>query len=344
MDLKLKLSQTCGKVGSALDKRSPEILLAFGVISFVGAVATSVKSTLEVEKVVSDHIDKINEVKDLAESGVTEITDDKTGDVVELTPDVVKRVKAVRYVKMGLAVTKLYAPTIIFTGLGLTCFLASFGIMKKRNAALAVGLSTLRTAFDEYRGRVVRDLGKEMDEHFLYDTVEEVREREIVDEETGKKKKVKEKVTVPTKCGIFDVMFDASCDDWSKDSYQAYLSLRSHLLMANTMLRRNNHLYLNRAYEEFRFPETDALEAGIIYDEDRPEESRFLQIKGFGTVRVARDGSLYIDDSTMNQYWRDFQEGRERDMIIQFENIADNIRDDVVRTDPWVRVITGPTM
>lgn len=343
MDLKLKLSQTCGKVGATLDKRSPEILLGLGIISFVGAVATSVKSTLKVESVISEHIEKIKEVKELAESGVTEITDEKTGDVVELTADVIKKVKAVRYIKAGLSVTKLYAPTIIFTGVGLTCFLASFGIMKKRNAALALGLSTLRSAFDEYRGRVVRDLGKEMDEHFLYDTVEEVREREVIDD-NGKKKKIKEKVMVPTTKGIYDVWFDASCDDWSKDSYQAYLSLRSHLLLANTMLRRRNHLYLNRAYEEFRFPETDALEAGIIYDEDRPEESRFLQIKGFGTVRVARDGSLYIDDSTMNQYWRDFQEGRERDMLIQFENIQDNIRDDVTRVDPEVRVITGPIM
>ena len=343
MDFKLKLSQTCGKMGAALDKRSPEILLGIGVISFVGAVATSVRSTLKVEKTVSEHIEKINEVKELAESGTTEITDDKTGEVVELTPEVIKRVKAVRYVKAGVSIAKLYAPTIIFTGVGITCFLASFGIMKKRNAALALGLSTLRSAFDEYRGRVVRDLGKEMDEHFLYDTVEEVREKEVVDE-NGKKKKIKEKVMVPTKPGVYDVMFDASCDDWSKDSYQAYLSLRSHLLMANTMLRRNNHLYLNRAYEEFRFPETDALEAGLIYDDDRPEESRFLQIKGFGTVRVARDNSLYIDESTMNQYWRDFQEGRERDMIIQFENIVDNIRDDVVRTDPDVRVITGSKM
>lgn len=343
MNLKLKISQTMGDIGATLDKRSPEILLGLGIISFVGAVATSVKSTLKVESIVSEHIEKINEVKELVDNGTTEITDEKTGEIIELTPDVVKRVKAVRYIKAGLSVAKLYAPTIIFTSVGLTCFLASFGIMKKRNAALAVGLSTLRSAFDEYRGRVVRDLGEEMDEHFLYDTVEEVREKEVIDD-NGKKKKVKEKVTVPTKGGIYDVLFDASCTDWSKDSYQAYLSLRSHLLMANTMLRRNRHLYLNRAYEEFRFPETDALAAGLIYDEDRPEESRFLQIKGFGTVREARDGSLYIDESTMNEYWRDFQQGRNRDAWIQFENIIDNIRDDVVRLDPEVRVIAGPVM
>lgn len=343
MDLKLKVSQTAGKIGTTLDKRSPEILLGIGVISFVGAVASAIGSTLKVERVINEHVEKLDKIKELVESGTTELQGDD-GEVVNLTPDVIKKTKAIRYVRTGWELAKLYAPTIIFTSVGLTCFLSSFGIMKKRNAALAVGLSTVRKAFDEYRSRVVRDLGSEMDEHFLYDTVEEVREKEVVDEETGKKKKVKEKIKVPTKGSIYDVMFDASCDDWSKDSYQAYLSLRSHLLMANTMLRRNNHLYLNRAYEEFRFPETDALEAGLIYDDDKPEEARFLQIKGFGTVRVARDGSLYIDDSTMNQYWRDFQEGRNKDIWIQFENIQDNIREDVVRTDPEVRVITGPTM
>lgn len=336
MDLKLKASQTAGKVGAFIDKRSPEILLGIGVISFVGSVATAVSSTLKVEKVLDDHIARLEKVK-----GVEADTELEDGTVY--TEDTKKKVVALQYVRTGWEFTKLYTPTIIFTGVGLTCFLASFGILKKRNAALAVGLSTVRTAFDEYRSRVVRDLGKEMDEHLYYDTVEEIHEKEVVDE-NGKKKKVKEKVQVPTKGGIYDVIFDESCDDYSKDSYQSYLSLRSHLLTANTQLRRKGHLYYNRMLEEFRFDETDALEAGIIYDPDRPEESRFIQIKGFGTVRVARDGSLYIDDSTMTEYWISFMNGHNQSRWIQFENLADNIRDDVVRTDSDVRVIAGPKM
>lgn len=339
MDLKLKLSQTAGKAGAFIDKKSPEILMAVGIISFVGAVVSSVSETLKVEAVLDDHMKRLEKVKNVETD--TELVDEETNEVTVYTESTKKRVVALQYAKTGWKLTKLYAPTIIFTASGITCFLAAYGILKKRNAALALGLSTVRAAFDEYRGRVVRDLGKEMDEHFLYDTVEEVIEKEVTDD-NGKKKKVKEKVQVPTKGGVYDVMYDESFH--SKDSYEAYLNLRSHLLMANTMLRRKGHLYYNRAMEEFGFDETDALEAGIIYDPDRPEESRFLQIKGFGTVRVARDHSLYIDESTMSEYWRSFMNGTNQNRWIQFENIADNIRDDVVRTDSSVKVIAGPKM
>ena len=341
MDLKLKASQTLGKIGMKLEKRSPEIFFVLGTVSVIGAVATAVTSTLKVESVIDDHIERVEERKEI-EVG-TELTNEKTGEVVVYSENVKKKTIAIQYVKTGLKLTKLYAPTVIFTAAAIGCFGASFGILKKRNAALAAGLSAVRAAFDEYRGRVVRDLGSDMDEHFLYDTVEETREIEEIDE-NGKKHKRKEKVVKPTKGGVYDQLLDEAHDDYSKDSTQSYLALRSHLLTANTRLRRNGHLYLNRMLEDFRFPETDALCAGIIYDPDRPEESRFIQIKGFPTVRVAHDNSLYLDDSTMSKYWEDIARGIQDCYWVQFENIQDNIRDDVVRTDGSVKVIAGPDM
>ena len=341
MDLKLKATQTLGKVAGTLDKRSPEILMAIGVVSFVGAVGSAIYSTLKADVILEDHVKRLERVK-AVEDG-EEITDEKTGEVIVFDEAKKKKVVAINYVKTGAKYAKLYAPTIIFTGVGITCILSSFGILKKRNAALAMSLSAVRTAFDEYRGRVVRDLGSDMDEHFLYDTVEEVREIEETDE-NGKKHKKKEKVTVPTKGSIYDQLVDPSHDDYSKNSTNSYLAMRSHLLMANSMLRSKGHLYLNRILEEFRFPETDALQAGVIYDADRPEESRFLQIRGFGTVREAKDHTLYIDDSTMNPYWRDIADGKLDSYWVQFDNVLDNIRDDVVRIDGSVRVLAGPSM
>lgn len=341
MGFKENATRFLGNVGMKLDKRSPEIFFVLGTVSVIGAVATAVTSTLKVDKVVSDHVKRVEDRKAI-EVG-TELKDEKTGEVTVFTEDVKKRTVAIQYVKTGWELTKLYAPTLIFTAAALGCFGASFGILKKRNAALAASLSVVRTAFDEYRGRVVRDLGKDMDEHFLYDTVEETLEKEEVDE-SGKKHKRKEKVSRPTRGSVYDQMFDKDHDDYSKNSTQSYLALRSHLLLANSLLRSRGHLYFNRALEEFRFDETDALQAGFIYDADRPEESRFIQIRGFGTVREARDHSLYIDDSTMNPYWRDIADGRLDTFWVQFENVLDNIRDDVVRTDGKVRVITGPEM
>lgn len=342
MDLKIKTSQTLGKIGKGLSDHSPEIFFTLGTVSLVASVATAVSSTLKCEKVLDSHAERINKAKSV-EIG-TELKDDKTGEVIVYTEQQQKRVLALQYARTGWEFTKLYAPTIIFTSVAIGCFGASFGILKKRNAALAFSLSAVRTAYDEYRGRVVRDLGEEMDNHFLYDTVEKVVETEVTDLETGKTKKKKEKYSVPTKCGIYDQLLDESHDDYSKNSTSSYLAVRSHLLMANTLLRRNGHLYLNRMNEEFRFPETDALQAGIVYDPDKTEEERFIQIKGFPTVREAHDHTLYLDDSTMNQYWRDIADGKQDSYFVQFLNICDNIRDDVVRTDSSVRVIAGPTM
>ena len=342
MDLKLKASQTFGNIRKGCSDHSPEIFFALGTISLVASVATAVSSTLKCEQVLDDHAKRMEKVNSV-EIG-TELEDEKTGEVIVYTEKQKKNVTALQYARTGWEFAKLYAPTIIFTAGAIGCFGASFGILKKRNAALALSLSAVRTAYDEYRERVVRDLGKDMDEHFLYDTVEQVKEIETTDPETGKAKKKKVKTMIPTKGGLYDQLVDQSHDDYSKNSTSSYLAMRSHLLMANTLLRRNGHLYLNRMNEEFRFPETDALQAGIVYNEDLPEEKRFIQIKGFPTVRVSNDNTLYLDDSTMNDYWRDVADGRQDSYWVQFENICDNIRDEVVRTDGSVRVITGPQM
>ncbi len=335
MDFKLKASQVFYNTCFKIEKKSPEILLGLGIVTLVGAVGTAVNSTLKCESVVDAHkelIEKANTSVGLeCEDGTIYSEEDLKKDTVKI------------YAKTGWELFKLYAPTIILTTTSIACFCGSFGIMKKRNAALALSLSAVRTAYEDYRKRVVRDLGSEMDEHFLYDTVEEVTTKEVTDE-NGKTKKVKEKRKVPTKKGMYDVLFDASCDDHSKNSSDAYIKLRSHLLMANNLLKYRGHMYYNRILEEFNLPETDAITAGIIYDPELPEEARFIQIRGFGTVRVARDGSLYIDESTMSPEWMDFMNNVDHDIYIRFENIYDNILDDVIRTDSEVRIIAGPKM
>ena len=340
MDLKLKTSQALGKVGHSIDKHSPEILMAVGVASFIGAIATAVTSTLKCEELVNDHSERLEKVKSV-EVG-TELKDEKTGEVIVYTQKQKNKVVTLQYGRTVLKFAKLYSPTILLTVLGTTCVLSSFGILKKRNAALAFSLNAVRTAFDEYRGRVVRDLGSASDEHFLYDTVEEVVEKETVDE-NGKKHKTKEKNMIPTHKGMYDMWVD-EIENYTKNSGQMYLSIRSHLLMANILLRSRGKLYFNRAMEEFGLPDTDATEAGIIYDADKPEEARFLQIRGFGTVREARDGSLYLDESTMNEYWKSFRDGTNQNRLIQFENIQDNIRTDAKRLDPSIKVLVGEDM
>ena len=174
MNVKTAITSTIGKGKLTVKKYSPEILLTVGIISGGAAIVTAIRSTLKCEDVLDEHERKMNEIE-----GALKLAEDEEAHV-DYTEEDAKKDMA-----------KLYAPTIIFTGLSITCILTSHGVMRKRNVALAASLATVRTAFDEYRGRVVRDLGKEMDNHFLYDTVEKTIETETTDDK-GKKKVSKE--------------------------------------------------------------------------------------------------------------------------------------------------------
>ena len=224
---------------------------------------------------------------------------------------------------------KIYAPAIGFGALSIACILTSHGIMRKRNLALAASLATVRTAYDEYRSRVVRDLGKEMDEHFLYDTVEEVRETEVTDEETGKTKKKKEKVQTKTKTNAYSRFFDEANDNWTKDGSANYFFLRGQLNYLQNKLISDGYLFLNDAYKALGFPITIAGQtAGWVYDYGN-EANSIISIDGFED----RFGHEMSDDAYS------FMNGFERNFLINFGNLKDTIIDDLPRIDGEIMAI-----
>lgn len=311
-DIKNKITLAAGKASLGLKKRSPEILLASGIIFSGAAIFMSVKSTLKAGEVIDKHKEKMDQIHEALELK----TDDYT--LEDSKKDTVKA-----YVQTGWEFAKLYAPTIIFSALSLTLILSSHGIIKKRNAALAASLASVRTAFDEYRGRVVRDLGKEMDNHFLYDTVEKVAEVETVDE-NGKKKKIKEKYQVPTKSSVYSRFFDETNPNWEKDGSANYLFVRSQMIYLQKKLQANGYLFLNDVYKQLDLPITIAGQsAGWIYDFDNKDNS-LIYFEGFDI-----DG----DETNLSGAVRALKNGYEWSVLLDFKNIKDNILEDVKRVD-----------
>ena len=149
-----KITRGFGKVRLWGIKRSPELLLAGGIISGTAALVLAVKETLKVEEILDEHIKKLDDVKSVEEG--TELVDSETGKTIIYDDKTKNKVIALTYVKTAGKLLKHYAPTIIFASLSLTCILTSHGILRKRNIALAASLATVRTAYDEYRGRVDR--------------------------------------------------------------------------------------------------------------------------------------------------------------------------------------------
>lgn len=321
MEVKNSITRAAGKAKLTVTKYSPEILLAAGIISGAAALVFAVKETLKAEEILDQHNDKIIKIAD-ARNLVEGTEDDHT-----YTEEDVKKDKVKAYVQTGWEFAKLYAPTAIFAGVSLTCILTSHGIMRKRNVALAATLATVRTAFNEYRGRVVRDLGKDMDNHFLYDDVERVAEKEIVDDK-GKKKTVKETYKVPTVSNAYSRFFDESNPNWEKDGSANYFFVRSQMLYLQNKLISKGYLFLNDVYKTLDIPITVAGQsAGWIYDYNN-RDNTMIRFAGFGEDEVNNSGAV-----------RALMNGYERNVLLNFENIRDDILTDLPRIDSSIDVI-----
>lgn len=322
MDVKTKLTQTAGKVKLGLIKKSPELALA-GTIIFGGlAVVSAVKRTLDADVILEHHKIRMEAAK------APKQVDD--GDPILKTDKEIKQEVTKAYIQTGWEFGKHYAPTFLLFMASIGCALTGHGIMKRRNVALATTLAGVRSAFDEYRYRVVKELGSEKDEHFLYDTVEEKVERVTVDE-NGNETKKKEKVTKPTKISVYSRFFDESNTNHNKDDGNAnYRFIRAQLIYLRRKQIANGYLFLNDVYKQLGLPISIAGQsAGWIYDFDNPEGTLF-NIKGFNEI----DNDMYL-----SQQVRDLRNGYETNILLDFENIMDDILTDIPRVNTEVTQI-----
>lgn len=314
-----KLTRTYGKVKLGAIKHSPEILLTAGIVTGVATVIFACKGTLKAGDVIDDHKKMMDDIKEAAEIASEEEYSERDQQL-----DTVKA-----YSKTAWEMFKIYAPAIGLGTLSLACVLTSHGIMRKRNLALAASVATLRTAYDEYRSRVVRDLGKDMDEHFLYDTVEETVEKEVTDPETGKTKKKKEKISVPTKASVYSRFFDEANPNWTKTGSDNYFFIRGQLNYLQQKLVRDGYLFLNDAYKALGFPITIAGQtAGWIYDYDN-KDNTIVSFVGFE--------DKFGHESSEDTYA--LMNGYERNILLSFDNLKDSIIDDLPRIDGEITAI-----
>lgn len=126
---------------------APELLLASGIASLAAALYSTAKGTLRAQDTMMEHTLERADLED---------KEDKT------TKDVV-----VLYSKTGVELAKDYAPAVGFTALSITCFCASYGILKKRYVALGAAYTALNESFALYRQRVIEDKGAEQDLYYL---------------------------------------------------------------------------------------------------------------------------------------------------------------------------------
>lgn len=241
--LKQVVTSKAGVAALTISKNSPALLFGAGVIGVVGTVVLASRSTLHLDEVIDKHDAAVERVHNAAE------------DLEGYTSTMYKKDLLVVKTTLVIDVCKLYAPAAILGVASIAALTGSHVILSRRNAALGTTLAALDKAFKEYRGRVVADQGVEKDKEYMYGVVE----RDVITGETKKGEVIIEKQRSFGDGGSpYSVLFTEDNLNWQTTPVYNVYFLRMVQNQLNDKLRAQGYLFLNEAYHELGFPETQA--------------------------------------------------------------------------------------
>lgn len=264
-----KASGALNKIGFGLKKRSPEILVAVGVVGTVVSAVMACKATTKINTILDETKEQLDKIHEYAGNP----------DVAEkYNAEDAKKDTAIVYAQTGVKLAKLYAPAVGLGILSISSILVSNNILRKRNMAISAALAAATQDFKDYRNRVIERFGKEVDHQLRYNIKAEEIEETITDEK-GKEKKVKKSIEVadPNASGYVKY-FTRSNPYWEEDSSYVEMFLRSQQNYANDKLKATGHLTLNDVYDMLGFHDSKAgMVVGWIYDLDHPNGDNYVE-------------------------------------------------------------------
>lgn len=264
-----KASGALNKIGFGLKKRSPEILVAVGVVGTVVSAVMACKATTKINTILDETKEQLGKIHEYAGNP----------DAAEkYNAEDAKKDTAIVYAQTGVKLAKLYAPAVGLGILSISSILASNNILRKRNMAISAALAAATHDFKDYRNRVIERFGKEVDHQLRYNIKAEEIEETVTDEK-GKEKKVKKSIEVadPNASGYVKY-FTRSNPYWEEDSSYVEMFLRSQQNYANDKLKATGHLTLNDVYDMLGFHDSKAgMVVGWIYDLDHPNGDNYVE-------------------------------------------------------------------
>lgn len=294
-NVKNLVTSKVGRQVLVLQKHSPVILFSAGVVGVAATVVLACKATLKVEEVLVDHSKMMARVELTVHDNYSE--EDRQKDKITL------------YVKTAMKLTKLYGPALTIGLASIACLTGSHHIMSQRNAGLMAAYTALEKGFDQYRKRVLADVGEDKDREYRYGT----ETREFVEEtKTGPVVTREERAGVDG-ASVYAKLFGRdSSTSFNETSEYNLLFLKCQQNYMNDLLRSRGHVLLNDVYDALGLDRTKAgTVVGWFWD---------------------KGGDNYVDfgifDREMNARHLDFFTGREDAILLDF-NVDGTIYDKI---------------
>jgi hypothetical protein len=304
--MKLIPAAVASKIGRPLlhlQKASPQVMFAGGIVAGGAGVVLACRSTLK----LSDTLDKYDELKEKAEVLFDE------GNNTEYDEKAYGKDLTVIKVKTILDVTKLYAPAAGLLMISAALLTGSHVTLNRRNASIAAAYAATDKAFKEYQERVTEKYGRDVHDEIRYGsrTVEETVEGTDGKKKTIKKKQVDDELPMPSQYARF---FDELCEPHKRDPEINKIFLQSQQAYFNDLLKVKGYVFLNDVYRALDLP-----------------ESKAGQMVGWV---IGKNGDNYVDfgifDTAANPKVRDFVNGREYSILLDFNVdgiILDHLKD-----------------
>lgn len=223
-----KLTQKMGRTSLTLKKHSPHIFFGLGLGGVIGGTVMACRATLKLPQVLEEIEHDMEVVRELKKDGA-----EKNYPVEQVGRDI-----TYVYVKSALKVGRLYGPAMLVGGLGLSALTGSHVTLTRRNTSLMAAYAAVTAAYDEYRQRIIEELGedKELD---IY---------QACDIAVAELSEIKEVVN-PNKFSPYARIFDEQSSEFQKDPELNRLFIQCQQNYFTQKLQAYGHVFLNEVYD-----------------------------------------------------------------------------------------------
>ena len=267
-------------------KYAPEILTGIGVTGVVASTILIARASTKLEPILDKHEVALAQNKSAAE--LVDSDGNKAFSDKEVKRDVVKV-----YAHTSIELIKLYGPAVSLSVGSLISILAAHGIMKRRLVVMTGAYKAVEGAFMAYRQRVIEEFGEEKDRDYQLGI-----RREKIEDETGKKKTVA--TFDPNHVSLYARWFDEGNPNWKPDPDYNMAFLKSQQNYLNDLLQIRGFVFLSEVYDALGFdPSPQAQVVGWVMDKKN-------------------GGDLHLDFNIFDASNRDFVNGEERNVLLDF--------------------------
>lgn len=250
-DILTKAAGKMERLSFDIKRKSPQLLVAGAILTGAAAIVTACIATRKIDDVLEEHNEKMDELER------ADISDDEYKDT-----------KAKIYVCTGLKMAALYAPAATLGVLSSASMLGAFKITEARYNSLSAAFMATDQAFKQYRGRVIEQLGEEVDNQLRFGKApEQIKDGEKeTDAPTDKPVTYSNAMTVDPYIRIFDEtnpMFEQNPDF----NLNALLQVQS---VVNNSLKNRGFVMLWEVLNKLGFPTTpESLTLGWVLDRSK---------------------------------------------------------------------------